>query len=61
MKQYRVSFDVSYPFSSVVIDANSAEEAEDKFNAMCWGEIEELSGDFPDAEDIEIDDITLEE
>lgn len=57
MRTYRIFFSVDYPCSNIEIEANSSEEAEEKFSNLTWGDIENMSADFPDPSDIEIDDI----
>jgi hypothetical protein len=56
MKQYEL--DISYSASgTLVINADSEEEAIEKFKEMCFDEVIERSSAFVDADEMDIDDI----
>lgn len=56
MKQYEL--DISYSASgTLVINADSEEEAIEKFKEMCFDEIVDRSSAFVDADEMDIDDI----
>ena len=57
MKRYELG--ISYNASGVIeIEANSEEEAIEKFKELCFDEVVERSGAFVDADEMDIDDIT---
>lgn len=57
MKTFKVYFEMSSDWNDIEIEAESEEEAEEKFNSMCADDIMDRSGIVPEFELDEIEEV----
>lgn len=57
MKTFKVYFEMSSEWNDIEIEAESEEEAEEKFNSMCADDIMYRSGIVPDFDLDEIEEV----
>jgi hypothetical protein len=61
MKKFSISFDIDRVWSNVIIQAESEEEAERKFNKLTIGDLLDMCGEIPEAEIDEVFELKDEE